>query len=629
METVKELIHGSIGLLRNSGISSVNFSRPHYPTCVVYFGERSAAYHERLLEDILCGWGGNVEYIRFYTVRDVDSGSLCDARSGEEITPFDVKTQMTDLLSAQNVFEDMSRVALYCIVDTTDISSAEQFQQWYSMIGFVERTLGVSTLSMLMVILNESLQCTEIANTIKNQIRDTYRDADFGGANHHLYDAVFVLGNRLKNGSFVKINPDEDGNFSLKLFADIVLLTNSRCDDYNSRRSRLYGSEKPALTAAYGSVQKPMAEIAMITLGIILNKLKELTATQSMDAQALMNALRIDKGRSEVYEQFYSDIKGLLPADDFMNWLPGSAAPDSTFEEYNRATDGCLQAFLEKNHFETAANELLNRNDLFMKEMLDILAGELNAAQLVNGIPAGIREAAFDKAEIAFGNPDKLQVGAAIKGKVQRRIAEGLRAKIDEALQTAVRKAENCMEVFRQICSEQEWLFSVGEEGTRKNLTAFYGERIQRYFNDHSKLTNLFARLFKINNSKADMLQILLKTIETFFESDAVYKLSFSEELIERLGSVDTEKRAQEFIGQELIKNLDDKVGLYSQHVYQSRIFEAYLLNTEGANNNLLYRYLDDREIPPEVSRTFFNTCSNDMAESIWFYVCSEDNLSL
>jgi hypothetical protein len=114
-----------------------------------------------------------------------------------------------------------------------------------------------------------------------------------------------------------------------------------------------------------------------------------------------------------------------------------------------------------------------------------------------------------------------------------------------------------------------------------------------------------------------------------FFESDPVYKLSFSEELIERLGNADTEKRAQEFIGQELIKNLDDRVSYYSMHVFHTRTFEAYLLNTAGTNNNLLFRYLSDRAIPPEVTRTFFNTCNNDMAESIWFYVCSEDNLSL
>ncbi|GFH42508.1 hypothetical protein Hs30E_10590 [Lactococcus hodotermopsidis] len=629
METVKELIHGSVGLLGNNGIASAEFSRPHYPTCVVYFGERSSKYHRDLLEDITRGWGGNADYIKFYTVENVDSRNIKDALSGSDLTAFDVKTQITDLLSSQNVFTDMTRIALYCVVDTTDVKSAEEFGKWYSTINFVEDTIGVSTLSMLMVILNESLQMTALAKGIKNKIRDLYQDENVGGKNTHLYDSVFVFGNRLKNGSFIKIDPTESDYANFNLFADIVLLTNTRCPDYNDRRAHLYGSGKPALTAAYGFVQKPMAEIVMISLTIIMSKLKGLLATQTVDADMLTNALEINKGRSEVYERFYSEIKELLPPREFMNWLPGKATPDRTFDEFNRTTDGCLQKFLEQNHFEVVDAELLNRSDFVTKEIVALLSGALNAAQLVNGISNEVRRTVFDKAEIALGNPDKLQVQAAIDMKVKKAIAIELRAKSNDALTAAVQKAETCMEQFKQLCSELEKMFAVGEEGTRKNLTTFYGDKIQRYFNDTSKLNALFQSILKIENDKAAMLQILLEAIEVFFESDPVYKLSFSEELIERLGNVDTEKRAQEFIGQELIKNLDERVSYFSKHVFQTRTFEAYLLNTKGTNNNLLFRYLNDRAIPPEVTRTFFNTCNNDMAESIWFYACSVDNLSL
>lgn len=629
METVKELIHGSIGLLRNNGISSANFSRPYYPTCVVYLGGRSAGYHEELLENVLRGWGGNADYLKFYTIEDAEAGTIKDALSGKAVSVADLRAQITDLLSAQNVFADMARIALYCLIDTTEVASAAEFSKWYSMISFVKETLGVATLSMLMVILNESLQYTELAKGIKNQLRDAYLKESLGGQNHHLYDSVFILGNRLKNGSFIKIGSSENSYANGNLLADIVLLTNTRGGDYNRRREYLYGSDKPALTAAYGFVQKPIAEIVMITLDVILNKLKELTAAQAIDAEALMKALKIDKGRSEVYDRFYAEIKGLLPREEFMNWLPGKVTSDRSFDEGNRVSDGCLQAFLEQNHFEVVVTELLNRNDFLLKEILGLLSQQLNAAQLINGVPTGVRKTVYDKAEIAFGTPDKLQVPAAIEIKVKKQIAEGLRAKTDEALTLAIKKAEKCLTQFKEVCSEHERMFAVGEEGTRKNLTAFYGERIQRYFNDFGKLSDLFVSILKIDNGKGDMLQILLQTMETFFSSDAVYKLSFSEELIARLGHVDTEKRAQEFIGQELIKNLDDKVSFFSQHVFQPRVFEAYLLNTEGTNNNLLFKYLNGRELPPGVARTFFNTCSNARAESIWFYVCSADNLSL
>lgn len=628
MNNIKELIHSSVGLMRNNGISSADFSRPHYPTCVVYFGERSCQYHRNFLEDITCGWGGNADFIKFYTIMDADHMEIKDVLNGNSITVSEVKTQITDLLSSQNVFAEMNRIALYCIIDTTDLKSADEFEKWYFTIKFVEETIGVPTLSMLMVVLNDSLQFTELAKGIKNRIRDLYIDSNVGGENFHLYDSVFIFGNRLKNGSFIKIDPTESDYANYNLFGDIVLLTNTHCEDYSIRRSRLYGSDKPALTAAYGFVQKPMSEIVMISLSIILNKLKEIIATQSVDADSLMRALQISRGRSEVYERFYTEIRELLPSNEFINWLPGKATPDRTFEEFNKITDGCLQTFLEQNYFNVIGSELLNRDDFEKKEIVSLLSQELNAAQLVKGVSNEVREIAYDKAEIALGNQERLQVQTAIEMKIKKAIATGLRTKTNEAINLAINKAERCINQFQQLCSELERMLAV-EEGTRRNLTSFYGDKINRYFNDINKLNVLLRSILNIENDKPTMLLILLRTVETLFESDPVYKLSFSEELIERLGNIDNGKHAQEFIGQELIKNLDDKVSFYSMSVFHTRIFEAYLLNTEGLKNNLLFKYLKDRAIPPEVERTFFNTCNNDMAESIWFYTCSIDNLSV
>ena len=628
METVKDLIRDSVGLLRSNSLTSINFSKPHYPACVIYFGNRSAQFHGGLLENLLRGWGGGAEYIKFYTIENTENKKITDV-SGGELSETDVKTQITEMLAAQNVFSDMTRVALYCVIDTTEVTAPEIFKDWYCLINYLEGLIGVSTLSMLTVVLNESLQLTESAQGIKNRILDMYHDETLGGINSHLYDSVFIIGNRLKNGSFIKIFPSESDYANFNLFADLILLSNTRGEDYNTRRSRLYGNEKPAMTAAYGMVQKPMAEIVMIILGIILEKLKELAANQSVSQELLMEALGIDKGRAEVYENFYSDIKALIPGNEFMNWLPGKNAPDKSFEEYNRATDGGLQAFLEQNHFDVVKTELLNRNEITVRDIAGRFSNVLNAAQLINGVPVTVRDTVYDKAEIAVGSPDRLQVQAAIQAKVKLQITKGLRQKTDAALNEAIDKAKKTMDDFSRICSEHERMFAIGEEGTRKNLAAFYGERIRRYFNDTSKLNELFAAVLKIGNNRDSILKILINAIEAFFGSDPVYKLSFSEEFMTRLGNIDTEKRAQEFIGQELIQNLDDKIGFYSKYIFHGRTFEAYMLNTEGTNNNLLYWYLKDKEIPPEIARTFFNTCNNDMAESIWFYVCSEDNLRL
>lgn len=629
MDMVKDLIGKSIGLLRDNSISSTNFSRPLYPACVFYFGERTALYHNELFIDITRGWGANADYIKFYKIADTDEKTIFGVSDGERLSVDDVRMQITDLLSSQNVFADMTRIALYCFIDTTEVKSPKEFSKWYMMINYIEELLGVSTLSMLTVILNASLQFTEAANAFTKKLCELYRDENIGGANTHLYDSVFVLGNRLKNGSFVKFDPEKSEYENYNLFADIVLLSNTRDNDYNTRRAQLYGSNKPAITAAYGYVQKPMAEIVMISLTIIVDKIKQLLPSQKLDADILMNALGISDGHSKIYDGFYSGIKDGLPAADFINWLPVPADSKKTYDENNEATYGCLDMFVSQNHLAMVKNELLTHRDTIADNLDTMLSDSLNAARLSGGASVEIRNFSFDKAETALGSTENMSSSAAIEIKVKKEIAAALREITDFAVTKAVKQAKECIGAFQQISSELERMFAVGEEGTRRNLIAFYGEKINRYYSDVNKQQELLDRLLNINNRKEDMLGILYNELKQLFESDPVYRLPFSEELAERLGAIETEMKAQEFIGDELIRNLDDRIGYYSKHIFRVRVFEAYFLNTSGSSNNLLFKHLNERPIPPEVMRTFFNTCNNSIVESIWFYICSTDNLTL
>ena len=625
METVRELVNTSESLLSNNSITTANFLRPHYPTCVFYFGERSALYHKELLSDITRGWGGNAEHIKFYTIEDADKEGFTSTVTGEALSIEDMNADIKKLLSAQSVFSDMSRIAMYCIFDTQKIDDPDVFSKWYRKIEYIEGIFkGASTLTMLMVILDDDLNDKSKIHT--NRLLELYKSADVGNKDSHIYDSVFIFGARLKNGGFKEINPENIEYENFNLLADVVLLSNTKDNDYTDRRTHLYGRTKPAITAAYGHVQKPADGIVMVSLKALLNKLKKLIASEFVNETSLMKALKINNGKSEIYESVYSDIKELLPGNDFINWLPGRSEPKGTFDELNSATFGCLQLFVEQNHVSTARAELVNRNDFILREYSDLIASSLNAALIVDGVPNELRKTTYDKAEMALTATSTHSVSDAIELKVKKEIASALRDIADKAINKAVKKAGVCIECFKQLSEELDMMASVGEDGTRQNLTSFYGDKVDRYYSDINKLKDLFDRILNIKNDKADMLRILYDELRLLFESDPDYSLSFIDELIARLGVVDNEKRAQEFIGQELIKDLEDNVRYYSKKTIRTRAFEAYMLNTEGSKN-LMYVYLSERPVPPEVTRTFFNTCNNDMAESMWFYYCSEDNL--
>lgn len=630
METVKELVLESMKLLQKNGITNANFSRPHYPACIFYFGTKTADYHAKIMHDIASGWGDNTNYIQFYTIKDTDLGSICDTNTGEKLSTSAIQERLTKLLFFQKVFTNMSRVVLYCLVDTTAVQNADEFTKWYMLIKRLNEIIGVSTLSMLMVILNESLQLTETAKGIKNALRNVYCKNEVCPENTHLYDSLFVLSNRLSNGSFVRLDPNNNDYANYNLFANIVLLSNTEDADYNNRREHLYGNQKPAITVAYSFVQKPMIEIAMISLKILLQRLKDLTTSQMLDAATLMDTLKIRNGHFEIYDDIYKKIEIMLPSIKFVNWLPevSEASINANYTLLNQTSLGCLQQFVEQNHLAKTKEGLTQLKDDIQKDIFNLLETSLSATQLNNGISPEVENDVFSKAELSLANLNQLPVSDAIKGKVKEVIADEVRQITKDALFKAVQQAQSCIAYFQEICSELERMFAVGEDGTRKNLISFYKDKISRYYSDVNKLKGLLQKIFNIHNTKSDMLELLYAELEHLFNSDSVFKLSFSEELIKRLDAIDTEKRTQEFIGQELIKNLNEKIGFFSRHIFRERVYEAYLLNTDETKNNLIYKYLSERPAPPEVTRTFFNTCNNDMAESIWFYVCSVDNLS-
>jgi hypothetical protein len=630
VEKLGELLHQAVGFLKNQDIRGRDFSRPYYPVCVLYFGKTAARYHPELLSDIRLGWGGGVEQMRFYVIKDMDTLGFKDPDLLNEISNQAFQEQLTLLLSQQNIFEDMSRLALYCIIDTTDLKSGEEFASWYLALERIKTIIGVPILSMLMVILNEGIEYTENAAQIKIKIAELYKNKDIGEVDSHIYDSVFIFGNRLKNGAFVMLDPSGDAYNDYNLFGDTVLLTNSSDSDHQKRRSRLYGNNKPALTAAYGHVQKPMYEIALITLKSITKRILEMIDSQLISVDVLAAALKINNGRSDIYEQLYSEIKPFLPDGDFLSYLPGKIAAASSYPEADKISDGCLQAFLEANHFQILKSELSSRKETLSDKIAKLLADALNAAGLCRGLPAQTLEAVFLRAETGLFDAANLNVRMAIEVKVKAKIAEYMKEIINQALENAIEEAKGCYNAFKSVIDDLDMIYVIGEEGIRKNLTSTYLPKVQRFYNDGNKLNNLFRNIFLLSNQRSDILDILLEAMKSCFANDDDYQLSYFDELSKRLGHLVDTTQAQEFIGNELINNLSERISFYSRNVFQERVFEAYFLNTNtktGENKNLLYKYLDDREIPPEVERTFFNTCNNDKAESIWFYILTEDNL--
>lgn len=582
--------------------------------------------HESVSKALTSGWGGAVTQIPFY-VYEHDGFRLVD---GESRTDEQLCDDMTELLRG-GIYSDTKSISLYCILDTTEVESCAEFEKWYFAIERIKTLLNTPLTTMLLLVVNDELNQQKKSVEIKRKLCEIYQNQN----NSHIYEGVFVLGRRLRNGAYSDANSGSSGN----LLANIMLLSNT-ADDGKDHKAHLYKSNCPALTVSYSSSVKPNADIAVITLKAIVAKLSEMFNQGIKNEQAnqamLAKIIELDKGKSDFYERVFVQLSEHFPSYECLSCLPrrtqGELDFEMSFTELNHETYGCLSAFLEKNYF-SVIEELFScslKNEV-VSELKKKICEQLTAVELYEGVSDDVRTAVFKKAEVGFSTEGGNALDT-IKIKWKNKISKELRGVINEVLDELTTHSKACVDGFEQIKKSIALMPAAPETGTGLHLVRFYTDKASRYLNMESS-AKILTDVFAVHNTESDILDVLFSAMESCFESAPVYRFSYIEEMYERLGVNDIHTATNQIIG-ELIDSLDEKIRFYSATVFSNnRIFEAYFFNIstpetlERLGENGLYERLKNRELPLNTSRTFFNTYNNDIIESMWFYECREQDL--
>ncbi|MCL1902824.1 MAG: hypothetical protein FWF94_00210 [Oscillospiraceae bacterium] len=611
---------------RTGGDYNYVYPTPYYPTCVMYFGAESASEHDAVSKKLIHGWGGAANQIPFYILEPDALKNI----NGEDVDAETFGENMTELLSFSNIYMNPSGISLYCILDTDGVdtkNAADDFEKWYLSVENVKKMLNTPLTTMFIINLNDELNHQKKSVIIKQRLCEIYKRRN----NSHLYDSVAILGRRLRNGAYAT---DSIGDLS----ANIILLSNTINDDNanrNERRENLYKAGTPALTAAYSCSVKPISDIAVITLKTIIAKLFEMLCdnkAEKADEIKLSKILEIDKGQSELYERVFAQISGHLPSDEYLELLPGKPNLSKSFAEVNKASYGCLTAFLEANHFPIIERQINENKDEIRTRLVKRVCEYLTAAGLYEGVPDAVISTVLDKAATmldALTYADCTAIDA-VKVKLKSGVASAVNGIIRETLADLSIRAKYCVEGFLRIKKSVDMFPAIREIGTGMHLVKFYTDKANRFLNaENSRI--IFNKVFSVHNNEDDVADALFSAMEDCFSSAEVYRHSYIDEMYERLGINDIHIATSQIIG-ELIESLDEKVRFYSATVFPSnRTFEAYFLNTSARSpieENGLYERLKNRELPPNTGRTFYNTHSNDIIESMWFYECRENDLS-
>ncbi|MDR2156566.1 MAG: hypothetical protein LBO81_02130, partial [Clostridiales Family XIII bacterium] len=164
-----DLINQTSALLGEENKTRVRYLQPKYPACIFFMGEESARYYDKMRHDLFTVWGESSDCLLYCkgicnTVRGKKGATLAlydmstRGTGGATLTPIAVQNAVTAMHQQQEIFSDMSRNAVFCVLDTTQIKNKAEFSRRYRSISQIRTIIGSNIISMLIVILDDAGQ---------------------------------------------------------------------------------------------------------------------------------------------------------------------------------------------------------------------------------------------------------------------------------------------------------------------------------------------------------------------------------------------------------------------------------------------------------------------------------------
>ena len=639
MQNIESIIHENLivrssEFLKDRSIKQHNFEKPMYPTCIFYLGENSAEYYTEMNNDLIRGWGEAAKHVRHYKVLQADN--FFNSVYSMDGTPKDaerIQEDITQIMSASNVFGDMNYIHFYFIVNTNKINSTE-FRNWYLCLRQIDEIISISKRTFFMTILNQSISNISESEGIRQTLLELYESSEFSECGTHIYDSVFLFSNRLKNGQFIKLGADTQEYTDYNLYADIVLLTNTRSSELNNRLLRLCSKQVPALTAAYSNLSKPVDDIVMITLKRCLIEIRRQIDNHEELVQynntLVADLLDIKGNRLPIAEKIYNNyfcdyIENFTP----LNYMPNvGSVKDKSFTAANKETKGCMSLFVQQNYNEYIEKIFKNNYENIKRELKQSIIDcmDFKKQKALRNFSGAVEDEVQNEIGrlIIHADPDNSLVPNYIGMTCKNKIKEMLIPIAKEIILDLRHNSRGSLNDFARLYESIELLNSSGSDALNQNMNDFYSGIVGEYYRDQTRLDAITKELLSNCADQTEMVDALSEELQRIFTSNSVYSASFVDELIARIESLGTGVNVGVLIAKWLVNSLDNRIALYSYNTFSERFFEAYFLNTE---QKVVFDAMEEMSKNHHIPVSYYNNLSNDMVESVWFYKCTEDNI--
>jgi hypothetical protein len=585
-------------------------SEPQFPQVIFYLGDRAAALHGTLSRELFRLWPQYREELCFLGVHAPEEDGLFEMGedgTAEELDAEQLQRRISGLFGLETHFRDRSKLLVYYILDTTDLVSGEEFDQWLACADRMGELMVVDRMSMLVVLLNEDLGNGEAAGKIRGRLSGLCA----GGAGRD----VFLLSNRRSDHVIL-----ESWELECQILADLIALSNNR--DTRVTLTLFSGGVK---TVSYAREEKPSADIGQVIVrGLIdrLNESREGPGNHESQGRELPERLGVTRaGTVELLDRYVEEtLLAKLPSAQQLAAFPREddadhgALAEMSAAEFNRFTMGSWNCYLRRIGDEAAQAVLKDQTlrETWRQAYRELLLSRFTADELA-ALGGRLREVGSLYGETRAPSEEARVLSAAASALKHRlssdpEITQMLVQTVGEESQSAAEFTRIWTELL-QSCAA---LFRVRD----RNLETFYARKARDYF-DRRGAEQMTA--FRELHSPGELRDFLTRMMDELIDGEPVLTAPFESELERRLEGEAMPIDAKTYIRQKLT---GEGISTYLRvnFALSNPIFSAMLVKRGTPLYANLAANLDE-------TTYYYDTGCGERAESLAVYQLEAGNL--
>lgn len=244
----KEKLYFSNKLSENVG------NKMHYPMFIVMNGANAQDALMSIRKDLKLIWTNSYDKILFAKV--IDSEGLIftniDNENTDEVLDFYTAYVSVRKEEDFDYYDSMQYLRLYNIIDTSVISSIEEFISLYILSNKISEQDDISNIQALSIILLDETNNAKLSKSIRKYL-----------SNNSQNNCTLLLSTKTKNSTFTKVE-----NLYETVSGSIIVSNNDAetikdNQGYLTRSNCLFGKKGRVISAAHSIVKKPTKEIVL------------------------------------------------------------------------------------------------------------------------------------------------------------------------------------------------------------------------------------------------------------------------------------------------------------------------------------------------------------------------------